>query len=177
MTYRSRELAPAVSNALDTLPVVVVTGLRQAGKTTFLLEERRLKGRRYHTLDDLTTLEAARREPEALVEGDEPVTIDEAQRSPELLSVIKRAVDRRRTPGRILLSGSANLALLRGVSESLAGRALYLTLRPFTRREVLGRLSTSPFLTEFLSSRTLPRTRRVAPVEQDDRLASGGFKM
>ena len=168
MTYRRRELVSAVSSALDTLPVVVLTGLRQAGKTTFLLEEPRLKGRRYHTLDDLTTLEAARREPEALIEGDEPVTIDEAQRSPELLSVIKRAVDRRRAPGRILLSGSANLALLRGVSESLAGRALYLTLRPFSRREALGRLSASPFLIQFLSRRTLPRTRSAPAIGEDD---------
>ena len=162
-----------MSSALDSLPVVVVTGLRQAGKTTFLLQEPRLKGRRYHTLDDLATLEAARREPEALIEGDEPVTIDEAQRSPELLTVIKRAVDRRRTTGRILLSGSANLALLRGVSESLAGRALYLTLRPFTRREALGRLSAEPFLIRFLSDRTLPRKRQAQPIEEDEVLAGG----
>ena len=173
MTYRSRELAAIVSSALDSLPVVVVTGLRQAGKTTFLLQEPSLRGRRYHTLDDLATLEAARREPEALIDGEEPVTIDEAQRSPELLTVVKRAVDRRRTPGRILLSGSANLALLQGVSESLAGRALYLTLRPFTRREALARLSAPPFLIRFLSDPKLPRTRQARPIEEDEVLAGG----
>jgi predicted AAA+ superfamily ATPase len=162
-----------VTSALASLPVVVVTGLRQAGKTTFLLEEPRLEGRRYYTLDDFATLEAARREPEGLIDGDGPVTIDEAQRSPELLTVIKRAVDRRRTPGRILLSGSANLALLEGVSESLAGRAVYLTLRPFTRREAEGRLSAPPFLTRFLSEKTLSGIRGAEPIDEDEVTAGG----
>ena len=57
---------------------------------------------------------------------------------------IKRAVDRDRRPGRFLLSGSANFALLRGVAESLAGRAVYLTLHPFTRREIQGELDRRP---------------------------------
>jgi predicted AAA+ superfamily ATPase len=67
------------------LPVVVVTGLRQSGKTTFLQRDPRLAGRRYVGLDDSATLRAARRDPEGLLAGDEPLTIDEAQRSPELL--------------------------------------------------------------------------------------------
>jgi predicted AAA+ superfamily ATPase len=150
----------------------VLAGLRQTGKTTFLLREPSLEGRRYYTLDDLATLEAARREPEALTEGDEPITIDEAQRSPELLTVIKRAVDRKRRPGRFLLSGSANLALLKNVSESLAGRALYLTLRPFTRREVRAR-SSPPFLMLFLADRGLSGARSGAPITEKEVLAGG----
>jgi predicted AAA+ superfamily ATPase len=66
------------------------------------------------------------------------VTIDEVQREPDLLRAVKRAIDRRRTPGRFLLTGSANLLLMRQVSESLAGRASYLTLWPLTRREQAG---------------------------------------
>ena len=61
------------------------------------------------------------------------------QRSPDLLLAVKRAVDERRAPGRFLLTGSANLLLMQKISESLAGRALYLTLWPLTRREQLGR--------------------------------------
>ena len=83
-------------------------------------------------------LDAARRDPEALVGGPGPVTLDEVQRAPSLLLAVKRAIDRDRTPGRFLLTGSANLLLMRQVSESLAGRASYLTLWPLTRREQLG---------------------------------------
>jgi predicted AAA+ superfamily ATPase len=60
---------------------------------------------------------------------------EEVQRAPALLRAVKRAIDRRRTPGQFLLTGSANLLLMRQVSESLAGRASYLTLWPMTRRE------------------------------------------
>ncbi len=124
-------------------------------------------GRRYLTLDDFATLEAARREPESLIAGDEPITIDEAQRCPELLPAIKRAVDAKRVAGRFLLSGSANLALLEGVSESLAGRALYLTLRPFSLRERLGRTGELPFVVSFLNQPHLPRSSGVDPVDED----------
>jgi len=137
--YRRRELGDAVRSALADLPVVVVTGLRQAGKSTFLQQEPGLERGRYLTLDDLETLEAARGDPEGLVAGAEEFTIDEVQRAPDLLLAIKREVDRDRRPGRFLLSGSANLALLGTVSESLAGRAVALTLRPFTLREIEGR--------------------------------------
>jgi hypothetical protein len=105
-TYRQRELASLVGEALEALPVVVVTGLRQAGKTTFLRQDPLLRGRRYYSLDDFATLEAARQEPESLLRSDQPVTIDEAQKCPELLQVIKIAVDKSRVPGRYLLSGS-----------------------------------------------------------------------
>ena len=67
--------------------------------------------------------------------GSAPVTLDEVQREPDLLLAVKRAIDRSRRPGQFLLTGSANLLLMRGVSESLAGRASYLTLWPMTRRE------------------------------------------
>ena len=66
------------------------------------------------------------------------MTLDEVQREPDLLHAVKRAIDRRRRPGRFLLTGSANLLLMRGVSESLAGRASFLTLWPMTRREQMG---------------------------------------
>jgi predicted AAA+ superfamily ATPase len=171
--YRPREITPLIQKALGSLPVVVVTGLRQAGKTTLLATDAAFRGRRFLTLDDLTTLEAARREPEALVAGDEPVTFDEIQRSPDLLLAIKREVDRRRVPGRFLLSGSANLALLGGVSESLAGRALYLTLHPFTRRESLGHAGESPFLVRFLAEPGLPGLAGGKPVSPDEILAGG----
>jgi hypothetical protein len=132
-----RLVAPALASRLRALPALVVTGPRQAGKST--LVQRLAPGeRRSHSLDDLDVLDAARRDPEALVGGREPVRLDEIQRAPELLRAVKRAIDRRRSAGRFLLTGSANLLMMRRVSESLAGRASYLTLWPMTRREQRG---------------------------------------
>jgi predicted AAA+ superfamily ATPase len=132
-----RLVGRALAERLRVMPATVVTGARQTGKST--LAEHLLPGkRRYISLDDLDMLDAARRDPELLVGGTQPVTIDEVQREPELLRAVKRAIDRDRKPGRFLLTGSANLMLMRQVSESLAGRSSYLTLWPMTRREQRG---------------------------------------
>jgi len=132
-----RLVGEALIARLRAMPAVVVTGARQTGKST--LAEQLVPGRRrYLSLDDLDVLDAARRDPEALVGGKESVTLDEVQREPALLRAVKRAIDRDRTPGRFLITGSANLLLMRQVSESLAGRASYLTLWPMTRREQRG---------------------------------------
>ena len=119
------------------MPAVVVTGARQTGKST-LAGELASRKRRYVSLDDLDALDAARRDPLALVGGEKPVTLDEVQRTPELLVAVKREIDRRRRPGQFLLTGSANLLLMRQVAETLAGRASYLSLWPMSRREQLG---------------------------------------
>ena len=136
-----RLVGEALAQRLKVMPAVVVTGPRQSGKST--LAEHGVPGtapgaRRYASLDDLDVLHLARTEPEALLAGREPLTLDEVQREPQLLRAVKRAIDRDRRPGRYLLTGSANLLLMRQVSESLAGRASYLTLWPMTRREQLG---------------------------------------
>jgi len=132
-----RLVGDALAARLRAMPAVVVTGARQTGKST--LAERLVPGRRrYHSLDDLDALDAARRDPDALLGGSEPVTLDEVQREPDLLRAVKRAIDRDRRPGRFLITGSANLLLMRQVAETLAGRASYLTLWPMTRREQRG---------------------------------------
>lgn len=89
-------------------------------------------------LDDLDLVDLARRDPQVLLGDGQAVTLDEVQREPDLLIAVKRAIDQQRTPGRFLLTGSANLLLMRRVSESLAGRASSLTLWPMTRREQRG---------------------------------------
>lgn len=132
-----RLAATALAARLRVMPAVVVTGARQTGKSTLSVALSPGK-RRYFSLDDLDVQELARRDPAALVEGSQPVTLDEVQREPDLLSAVKRAIDRKRTPGQFLLTGSANLSMMQGVSESLAGRASYLTLWPMTRREQKG---------------------------------------
>lgn len=123
-----RLLAPLVEKALATFPVVAITGARQTGKSTLARLIGGSSGRVYRTLDDLETLERSRLEPDALVRSAPRLTLDEVQRSPDLLLAIKRAVDEDRVAGRYLLTGSTNLLLMRRIAETLAGRAVYLTL-------------------------------------------------
>ena len=149
--YLSREITPRLERALRQLPVVVLSGLRQSGKSTLLQNEAGLaRGHTYRTLDDFATLAAARSNPESLLES--AAILDEVQRCPELLVALKKSVDEQRKPGRFILSGSANLALLGHVTETLAGRAGYFTLHPMTRREQRGTTAHEPFLVKFLRS-------------------------
>ena len=88
--FLPRLQAGQVRAALDTMRVVVLTGARQTGKTTLAQELGREDGRVFITLDRPETLELAQRDPEALWEGLERVTIDEVQRSPQLLNLLDR---------------------------------------------------------------------------------------
>lgn len=137
MNALPRHVSATLAERLRVMPAVVVTGARQTGKST--LAEALVPGkRRYWTLDDLDVRDLARRDPDALLGSPQPVTLDEIQREPALLGAIKRAIDRDRRPGRFLLTGSANLLLMKHIGESLAGRASYLSLWPMTRREQAG---------------------------------------
>ena len=151
--YRARALAHVVDEALETHPVVVVTGGRQTGKTTLVRNLVSSKAREFMTLDDLDVLELAQKRPADLLgRVASRLTIDEIQRAPDLLLSIKQDVDRRRRRGRFLLTGSANLHLMRGVADSLAGRAIYLVLSPFTGGEKRGE-GTVPAWSELLKLR------------------------
>lgn len=119
--YLSRTLEPIIQKASRQFPVVMVTGARQVGKTTFL---RHLAGkkRNYVTLDDPTLLALAKEEPKLFLERFKPpVLIDEIQYAPELLPHIKINVDNNRIAGQYWLTGSQPFHLMRGVPESLAG--------------------------------------------------------
>jgi predicted AAA+ superfamily ATPase len=169
--YLPRDITSRLEPALRRLPVVVLSGLRQTGKSTLLQNEAALaRGHAYRTLDDFATLAAARDNPESLLEG--AVILDEVQRCPQLLVAIKRSVDEHRRPGRFILSGSANLALLGHVAETLAGRAGYFTLHPMTRREQRGATAREPFLVKFLRAPALP-TGKADPVTEQEVLSGG----
>lgn len=125
-----------LSAALEDTLVVLLTGPRQCGKTTLVREW--LEGdRNYVTLDDDTVLAAALDDPMGFVRGMDRVIIDEIQRAPDLLRAIKLSVDNDRTPGRFLITGSANILALPQLSESLAGRLALVELFPLSRSEVL----------------------------------------
>jgi hypothetical protein len=135
-----RAAASAIDHALRVAPVLVLLGARQTGKTTLVRSLPQLQGRPYLTLDDFDLRTQALADPESVVERAPLLIIDEVQRAQDLLIAVKRAVDqdRKRSPGRFVLTGSANLLMMERIGETLAGRAVYVTLWPFTRLERLG---------------------------------------
>ena len=137
--YKPRWLADNLRQAVEFSPVVVLSGARQSGKSTLLRYEAPFREWRYVTLDDFDTYDLAKNNPLELVSLHEKLIIDEVQKCPELLPAIKMAVDRDRRL-RLILSGSANLLLMKQVTESLAGRCLYFDLLPFA----LGEESSQP---------------------------------
>lgn len=130
-----RYIQPRLMAALADTPVVLVSGPRQAGKTTLV---RQLAGteRRYLTLDDEVTRLVAKEDPVGLIRSIDSAVIDEVQRAPDLLLAIKKAVDEDRRPGRFLLTGSANLMALPSIADSLAGRMETLVLLPLAQCEI-----------------------------------------
>jgi hypothetical protein len=153
-SYRPRTLTRTLSRALRHFPVVVLTGARQTGKSTLVEAPPVSKRRTYRSLDDFDVLERAIERPDQLVSSGERLTIDEIQRAPALLLEIKRAVDGERRPGRFLLTGSQNLLMMQRIAESLAGRAVYLTLWPMTDSEKRGAATPGPW-TELLKARSV----------------------
>ncbi len=125
--------------ALSDTPVVLIVGPRRAGKTT-LVRKMGEAGRTYITLDDQTTLDAARSDPVGFIRGLDQAIIDEIQRAPDLLLAIKKTVDEDYRPGRFLLTGSANVLTLPRVADSLAGRMETIQMLPLARAEVTGQM-------------------------------------
>lgn len=134
-TLIDRKVRPIVETALADTRVVLLAGPRQAGKTTLA---RQFAGpeRAYFTLDDAGTLDAAKTDPVGFIRGINRAVIDEVQRAPELILAIKESVDRDDTPGRFLLTGSANLATVPAIADSLAGRMAVVSLLPFAQAEI-----------------------------------------
>ncbi len=133
-----RNLSANIAEAMTDTPVILLAGARQTGKSTLLQS---LAGPHasvsYFTLDNPETYAAAQSNPHGFISGHAgTLCIDEVQRVPDLFLAIKHAVDKDRTPGRFLLTGSANVLLIPCLSESLAGRMEIVTLRPLAQLEM-----------------------------------------
>lgn len=126
-------------------PVVVVTGPREAGKTT--LCRATFPDLPYVSLEALDVREFARTDPRGFLEVyRDGAIIDEVQHVPELLSYLQTEIDERPTPGRFILTGSLHFALSQAIAQSLAGRCGLLVLGASRRVPRAGRRKTSrPF--------------------------------
>jgi predicted AAA+ superfamily ATPase len=130
-------MGASIRSAIRSFPVVVISGARQVGKSTFLQNE--FPDFKYVSLDEFSVMQQARSDPASLWIGTDQIILDEAQKVPEILSAVKLSVDRTRRKVRFLLSGSSNLLLMKGVSETLAGRAVYFEMLPMSYGEMYGR--------------------------------------
>ncbi|QTX03415.1 ATP-binding protein [Agromyces archimandritae] len=140
MELIKRHITGFAEEVLDAFPATVIQGARQVGKSTLAAELGATRNARFFTLDDERTRAAAVEDPEGFVNQhpDGLTVIDEVQRLPSLTLSIKAAIDRDRRPGRFLLTGSSDLLRLAGQSDSLAGRAVTVRLRPFSQGEIRG---------------------------------------
>ncbi len=170
-----RGILQALLEALGDTPVVALLGPRQSGKST--LVQSLTPARTYVTLDDDQTLHAAQDDPTSFIAGlSGRVTIDEVQRAPGLILAIKAAVDRDRKPGRVLLTGSADLLLLPKVGDSLAGRIEFVHLHPLAESEK--ERKPGGLLRAFLDGKLATRIRATAtpPLQEiGERVVRGGY--
>ena len=164
----------SLADALADTPVVVVQGPRQCGKTTLALRVGGTLGFEYVNLDDDASRRAAQDDPAGFVGRlPERVIIDEVQRAPELFLPLKVEVDRRRVPGRFLLTGSTNVLLVPRVADSLAGRMGSIRLHPLAQCELARK--EPRFLETILKGDFKLRTSPRLGQELAERIVGGGF--
>lgn len=136
--YIHRELEAVIKEALLQFPAVMITGPRQAGKSTLLRHV--FKNYQYVTLDDPLLRRLATQDPELFLSTySSPVIIDEIQYAPDIMSYLKLRIDKNRSDyGAYILTGSQLFPLMKGVSESLAGRTAVFQLYPLSWKEIKG---------------------------------------
>ncbi|MDE2653077.1 MAG: ATP-binding protein [Gemmatimonadota bacterium] len=173
-TIYPRLIEPHLVEALADSPAVLIHGPRQCGKTTLARIVGSSRGYRYVTFDDDVVRSAARDDPLGFAAGlPERVILDEVQKAPALFPALKIEIDRRRTPGRFLLTGSTHVLLVPRLSESLAGRLQTLRLHPLAQCELEQR--DPDFLdTLFAGEFTIARTERLGE-DLTRRITAGGY--
>ena len=170
----TRLLAPRLREAIADTPAVLIHGARQSGKTTLARMVGEPRGYRYHTFDDDAIRSAALSDPAGFVaELPAKSILDEVQRVPELFTSLKAAIDRKRTAGRFILTGSANVLVVPRLADSLAGRMDILRLFPLAQVELAGH---KPRFLDTLFRGKFP-TRIAEPLGREliERIVAGGY--
>ncbi|HQO08785.1 MAG TPA: ATP-binding protein [Clostridiales bacterium] len=135
MQYIKRELSGKLSELSRKFPVIAVTGPRQSGKTT--LAKLTFPEYKYVSLEDRDNREFASTDPRTFLSQYKGGSIiDEIQKCPDLLSYIQTHTDKNKMPGEFIITGSENLLMAQSISQTLAGRAAYIKLLPFSINEL-----------------------------------------
>jgi len=145
--YIKRTVEQFIKRASDQFPALLITGARQVGKTT-LLRHTSSDDRTYISLDDPTNLSLGKNDPALFFKRfPPPVLIDEIQYAPQLLPYIKMLIDEKQDKGMFWLTGSQQVHLMKGISESLAGRIGIINLLGLSKHEILNKgANYDPFL-------------------------------
>ena len=192
--FYPRLIEARLAEALEDAPVVLIHGPRQCGKTTLaqygyapkhLGWAERLADRgaervsadyAYITFDDTVVREGAQADPVGFVAGlPERAILDEVQRVPEIFAALKAAVDRHRSPGRFILTGSSNVLLVPTLSDSLAGRMEIVRLHPLAQVELAGVDGKEGFLDALFGGGFEPGQSERLGAALATRIVSGGF--
>jgi predicted AAA+ superfamily ATPase len=169
-----RYAEPRLTEALADSPVVLIHGPRQCGKTTLARVVGERMGYAYVNFDDDVARGAAEADPAGFVaELPERTILDEVQRVPALFAAIKTLVDRKRVPGRFILTGSANVFLVPKLSDSLAGRMQILRLHPLAQCELAHRAPR--FLDALFDGGFKTRQTERLAGQLAERIAAGGY--
>ena len=172
----TRHVESRLREALEDSPVVLIQGPRQCGKTTLARMVGKTEGYHYISFDDEDTRAAAEADLMGFVKTlPERVILDEVQKVPEIFSSIKLAVDRNRTPGRFILTGSVSVLHVRGITDSLAGRMDIIRLHPFSQSELEGNTPGFPdalFSSEFNIWQDRSDSQEMVIM---DKVAAGGY--
>lgn len=174
----ARTLAKAVKEINHTFRVLLLTGPRQVGKTT-LLELCADEDRNYVTLDDFEARQMAQNDPGLFIQTYKPpLIIDEVQYAPQLFSYIKIMVDREKKNGMYWLTGSQKFHLMKGITESLAGRVAIIDLLGLSQAELEGRADlVEPFMPtpEWIERARANLKRPLSLTDVYDRIWRGAF--
>ena len=137
MSYHHRAIEPIITRYLNAFPIVSLTGPRQSGKST-VLRHLLANDYQYVTFDDYKMVELIEQDPDRFIaQFNSRVIFDEAQKVPQLFPLVKEMVDNNRQDyGRFVLTGSSQFALMKNISESLAGRVGVLSLLPLQYEEI-----------------------------------------
>ena len=139
-----RHIYDQIVDSIKSKPVTLITGARQVGKSTIAFEFEKM-GYSYVSLDNARERETARKDPDLFLQLHPwPVIIDEVQKAPELFESIEEIVNNEKRKridnyGMFILTGSQSYKLMKGVTESLAGRVSIIHMMPLSRNEILGR--------------------------------------
>lgn len=177
--YLRRYLEPHLLRLSRSFPAVLVTGPRQVGKTTLLryLAEHQEVPRTYVTLDDFGAQAMAGDDPDLFLQRyPAPAIIDEIQHAPQLFARLKPVLDNSGAMGQYWLTGSQDFALMRGVSESLAGRVGIVELGALSYAEESGRPPAGEaFRPDRLTSSTSPGQEPLDLLSVFRRIVRGSF--